>query len=609
MGIRDWLRGSDEADPYASVVPTLDGMPSDIPWVSEPSRTIRTLPYNADRPLVASARKIDLKSQTDLSALVDQPYTEWQNDAWDYFDAIGEIKFALRMASAVMSRIRLYAAVVVEEDAPPVSVLDFIRKRREVEGTEEADDAENDVLEMPEGVNDEILDFAKKAVDDLGSGNGGIPGLMSAYALNLTVAGECYLVNHKRRWSIRSTQEVTVRRGDNTPIMRTTRNARPGSLSTSLREVRASEIELPSSTYIGRIWNPHPRYSDEPDSSMIALRELCSELMTLQRMIRSTARSRMNAGLLFLPDGLSVAAQTPGAEEIEVDPLEYELMVAMTTPVSDEASASNVVPMLVRGPAELGAQIRYLSFARDGDARLVDRADRVLERILQGLDVPKDIVTGLANVKYANAVAIDDSLYKSHIEPLALTFVDALTTMYLRQAIRSAFPDITEEALRKIVVWYDPSEVTTKPDPAAAADSGYDKHVLSGDAWRRAHGFSETDAPTQSELAERMAREKITLTPLPEGVASALVNHYLPTVMAKQRDEQRAALPVPFPDSARRLLGETEDQVAAEEPSTAEPEAEPAEDAPFTDDTVPSGRTARRRTARKTPFPSTDPME
>jgi hypothetical protein len=84
----------------------------------------------------------------------------------------------------------------------------------------------------------------------------------------------------------------------------------------------------------------------------------------LNRTFRATARSRLNAGALYLPDGLSVAAQgdpdypyddenelNPGVtvEEAE-DEFEDQLIDAMTTPIRDEDSASAVVPLIIRGP-------------------------------------------------------------------------------------------------------------------------------------------------------------------------------------------------------------------------------------------------------------------
>src|SRR5690606_40504721 len=125
---------------------------------------------------------------------------------------------------------------------------------------------------------------------------------------------------------------------------------------------------------------------------------------------------------------------------------------AMSTPIEDETSAASVVPLLVRGPAELGKDLKHITFSRPFDEQMVHRADRVLDRILQGLDVPKDTVTGLANVKYSNAVQIDESLYKAHIEPMLLLLADAFTVVYLRPAL---IKDGWSQAdVSRVAVWY-----------------------------------------------------------------------------------------------------------------------------------------------------------
>jgi hypothetical protein len=193
------------------------------------------------------------------------------------------------------------------------------------------------------------------------------------------------------------------------------------------------------------------------------------------------------------------------------DEFEDQLMDAMTTPIKDEDSASAVVPLIIRGPAELGDKIKQFKFERSFDPALAQRADRVLERILQGLDVPKDIVTGLANVKYSNALQIDEALYKAHIEPLMLLIADALTVVYLRPYLLAN--GFTEPEVERIVVWYDPSQVATRNDRAADADMGFDKMAVSYETWRRAHGFSEAEAPSPTEVALRLLVEKGMITP------------------------------------------------------------------------------------------------
>jgi len=283
----------------------------------------------------------------------------------------------------------------------------------------------------------------------------------------------------------------------------------------------------------------------------------CAELLLLNRTFRATARSRLNAGALYLPDGLSVAAQGDGDFPLdydsEIDPVSFtpeeaedefeeQLIDAMTTPIRDEESASAVVPLIIRGPAELGDAIKQFKFERSFDPALAQRADRVLERILQGLDVPKDVVTGLANVKYSNALQIDESLYKAHIEPLMLLLVDSLTVVYLRPYLIANGFD--ENEVKKLVVWYDPSAVATRNDRAADADAGFDRNAVSYNAWRRAHGFSDADAPDAKELTIRMLFERGVMTP---ELTESLLTTLAPEVMTGVRNVQQATSVAPVP--------------------------------------------------------------
>lgn len=345
-------------------------------------------------------------------------------------------------------------------------------------------------------------------------------------------------------------------------------------------------ILLPSKAFVGRIWRSHPRYTQEADSSLRGLLDLCAELLLLNRTFRATARSRLNAGALYLPDGLSVAAgpdpdypydedgnynETYTPEEA-ADDFEDQLIDAMTTPIKDEDSASAVVPLIIRGPAELGDKIKQFKFERSFDPALAQRADRVLERIMQGLDVPKDVVTGLANVKYSNALQIDEALYKAHIEPLMLLIVDALTVMYLRPYLVAN--GYSEEEVRNVCIWYDPSLVATRNDRAADADMGFDKLAISYDAWRRAHGFSETDAPDPNEYALRLVMSKGMVSP---ELTERLLGQVAPDLMGKVREQAMAETGQPIPPEIDQLLQggspEAAPSTEAPAPGLAEPEA------------------------------------
>ena len=533
--------------------------------------------FNTPRPLTAAAAQVKLDDKTEaelFKARRQSASTAWQTEAWEYYDSIGEIKYAFNLVASVVSRIRLYVAAIDNPSEAPAPIQDI------------------------DSIDGRLKAAAHRALDRLSSAYGGQPGLLKDAALNLQVTGECYLVQLPERvgsqlpetWDMRSVDELQVDSKGNYII--NPRRDIGGGTSSIMSQGNKEAIMLPRSAFVGRIWRSHPRYTQEADSSLRGLLDLCAELLLLNRTFRATARSRLNAGALYLPDGLSVAAgpdpdypydedgnynETYTAEEA-ADEFEDQLIDAMTTPIKDEDSASAVVPLIIRGPAELGDRIKQFKFERSFDPALAQRADRVLERIMQGLDVPKDVVTGLANVKYSNALQIDEALYKAHIEPLMLLIVDALTVVYLRPYLIAN--GYSEQEVKDVCIWFDPSQVATRNDRAADADAGFDKIAVSYDAWRRAHGFSEADAPDPKEYVLRMVMQKGMVTP---ELTEALLRSVAPEVMGEMRQQtmQEGGAPIP-PEIDQLLQGEPEQAEDSEEapitpaeatPPLAEPEA------------------------------------
>ncbi|QGF20251.1 portal protein [Gordonia phage Sixama] len=515
--------------------------------ISEPTAPRVTTP----RPMTAAGERIHLTNPDEAAQLRNRVYHDWQNDAWAYYDAIAEISYGFDLVAAVMSRIRLYPAFNIDSDGVPISTVNYLRRKIDQSKGEQEKDIAGE-LTLPPAITEEVIDYLEDLVAELFSGQGGQSSLLRSYALNMCVAGECYLINHKNKWAIRSTDEV-VATGDDRFLLRRLRAGGTAGTTTAAGG-QPGDVELPKGAYVGRIWREHPRYSLEPTSSMLSLREMCDELLTLQRMIRVVARSRMNAGILYVPDGLVVSGSSINEEtesdEEALDEIISDIYDTVTAPIEDETNAATVFPTIVTGPKDASQAMRLISLARESDQFLVERCDRTLERILQGLDMPKDVVSGMANVKYSNAIQIDESLYKGHIEPLALMLVDALTTMYIHPALKKQFK-LTQRELDFLRIWYDPSEVVTKSDPATSANTGYDNFAISAAAWRNSHGFSDTDAPSEHELAQRYLFLKGA--PQPEQL-SVLMKEAFPTITDKQRAANIANSPVPMPESAQNLL-------------------------------------------------------
>ena len=528
------------------------------------STPAQAVAYNQPRSLTAAAAQVKLSDKTESEQFRQRrsaASSAWQAEAWEYYDAIGEVKYAFNLVASVVSRIRIFPAVVDDQSQAPASVRSSTT------------------------IDPRLSAAAERALARLDSAYGGQAGLLRDAALNICVAGECYLVQMPEKrgsgipesWDIRSVDEVIMdARGGYNVVSRREQSTGGGNMGPT--------THLSNSAFVGRIWRSHPRFSDEADSSLRGLLDLCAELLLLNRTFRATARSRLNAGALYLPDGLSVAAQgdpdypydgeegemNPGftAEEAE-DEFEEQLIDAMTTPIRDEESASAVVPLIIRGPAELGDKIKQFKFERSFDPALALRADRVLERILQGLDVPKDVVTGLANVKYSNALQIDEGLYKAHIEPLMLLIVDALTIVYLRPYLISQ--GYAPADVDRIVVWYDPSAVATRNDRATDADAGFDRGAVSYETWRRAHGFSKADAPTSNEIAIRMLFEKGAITP---ELTEAMLSILAPEMMDSAKAAQQAASVAPLPPGLDQILKGATQAAPTTEPTPETPATE-----------------------------------
>lgn len=479
---------------------------------------LKAAPYNEPRPITAAATRVNLADKSQVEAIRNRRASDnWQDAAWEYYDLIGEVGFSARLIGSVTSRVRLFPAYIADEENEPIHIRSV------------------------EGLDDDVKKAAADCLRLLGSGSGGISGLLRDAAMNLFITGECYLVKQPgdvltrtpENWQIRSVDEIVTTPGKNASAFIKPRKSAK----------QEEYIPLAGDAFVGRIWRMHPRYSDEADSSLKSLLDLMDELLLLNKISRKNLKSRLNAGILYIPDEISNISQSDGDIDDNTDTyaelsddnsasFEDELLDAMTTPISDESSASSIVPLIVRGPAELADKVRHIVLEQQSDPQHIERGQVVMDRILAGLDIPKDVVAGIGDSKYANAVVVEESLYKSHIEPLVLLIVDCLSVVFLRPVLKAMGHD--EDIVNNIVIWYDPSPITTKPSKADAANYGYDNGTLSGAAWRRENGFSESDAPTDIETGSRLAVERGLLS---EPVTEALLRNLIPEVMAKVRKE------------------------------------------------------------------------
>jgi len=457
-------------------------------------------PYSQPRSLTGAAQRLKLTDNA-RERVDKRKVSAWQTAAWQFFDQIGEVKFAFSLIGQVISRVRLYTAFVDDPDSPPVNVSEFLQR------FDDKDATSHKTRHAMEQASEVVEDLSQNAFNSLSS-------LLREAAINLSVPGEFYLMNHGGKWHIVSSDEL-VASGNSYKLRRD-------------RTSSAAQDEVNEKTFIARIWRAHPRFSNEPDSSMLGVLDQCEQLVLLDQAMRVLTRSRLNAGALFVPDGVGAAQ------------LEQELAQAATNPLEDESAMTTVVPLILRGPAELGREIKMVDLSRRVDADMLEQQTRALDRVLAGMDIPKDIVQGLSNARYSNAIIITDEMFRSHVEPLVLLIVDALTNVVLQPKLKQL--GIDPEIAASMVIWYDPSDIVTRPDRSQAANDGFDRKILSAKAWRSSRGFTELDAPDEEELIARLAIERAQIPP---EMASPMLETLNPEFFAEVRQQGQAASEMP----------------------------------------------------------------
>ena len=146
-----------------------------------------------------------------------------------------------------------------------------------------------------------------------------------------------------------------------------------------------------------------------------------------------------------------------------------------------------------------------------------------------------------------------------------LLIADAITVVYLRPSLIAQGYSPTD--VDRIVVWFDPTAVSTRNDRAADADSGFDRGAVSFETWRRAHGFSDADAPTANELAIRMLSEKGSVTP---ELTEAMLNTIAPEMMNAVREAQQSSSVAPLPPAVEEILKKASAAPSQAQASTSE---------------------------------------
>jgi len=428
-------------------------------------------PHTPDQPNAITAAAAPVTSpRTELIRNTDT----WQQEAWQFYNDLGELRYAVEWISAMLSRVRVYAAKIEPGEDEPVRAT------------------------------------AGAAVDLMTTLGGGVAAqaqLMSAMATQLAVPGEGYLVgetiNGVEQWAVRSTDEVRAARGHYEVIDENSANG------------GAQWRPLGSNSLVTRVWRPHKRYHYMADSPARAARSTMRELELVNRHIVSQYLSRLaSAGVWFVPSEVTFPVREEFADA--PDPFMAEWIEIAAEAIRTPGTAAATVPIPIKVPEELIGKFQHLDFTMKLDEKILEKRDSAIKRLATQLNLPAEVLLGMGDVNHWGQWMLEESAVKTNIAPEAELICQALTTGYLQPRLKAS----GVEDFAQWVVWYDLSELTLRPDRSDDAIQLYDRLEINGAALRRETGFNEDDRPEGDELHDQGL--KVIIKSLPTAAASAL---------------------------------------------------------------------------------------
>lgn len=408
----------------------------------------------------------------------------WQRDAFSFYDIIGEVAYVLNLKADTVSRCE-FRPVKRDEEISQT-------------GWRETDDPKvSRVWEAFTGPHGSKAELYRRA------------------ALLLEVVGEAYLIGEPLRdrynvysglsWEFLSPEEVKVQNNG-----RTIKRDRGGYGGQQAEDLHPE-------TYIARLHRSDPRYSDRPDCALRHVLPICRELVVLTQVVDAVAKSRISAGLLYVPDEMSFGPYNEMEDDAdtqdEIDPFTEELIEFLIAPVEDRSSASSVVPLIIRGPAEFADRIKNVDLSRPLDDAYRELRDETIVRLAAGLSVPPEVLSGKGGLNDWTGYAVDSDLIEKHVKPLGEWIANFLTTSYLRPMLVQ-YEGMSEEEAANYRILFDASQITAHADAGPNARAAWDRKVLSDITYLRENGFDESDMPTEDELKTRDLRALMEAEPV-----------------------------------------------------------------------------------------------
>lgn len=445
-------------------------------------------PKSGAATITAAARAVNVRDAATATMLKGVTATHQQHEAWRLYRIASELHYPASYIGRNVGRFKYPVGWVPADNLTATPAV-------------------------PEGVDrDDLYRAAEYIMASFYGRFGGVSSLAEAYAKNMAVAGEAWLVGEvvsgEPLWHVFSIREFGP--ADSAEDGQVAyRRYQAGRNETGMRG-EADPTFVPQ--FVRRLWEPSPELTEFADTSTFSVLEDLKDLVTLNRSLRARIVSKLTqAGFLFLPSSLSLAGPigTPTGDGDKVDdPFARKLLdIVERQALSNDAPA---VPTVIRGDADAGEAIRFILTDRTIDRVELELRAEKRSAIARGMFLPPEISEGMGSANHFSAWSVQDSGY-AHLLPYAWGWADALTLIYLRPLLRDwntkNRKGYTEADIRRISVIADGSDVVTRPNEAEDGRQLHDRIAISDSSLRARSGVPDAEAPSDEEALRQLGRK------------------------------------------------------------------------------------------------------
>lgn len=493
---------------------------------------LRVVRRPKNRALTAASQYLDDPVNSFKSSIVGSTRGDWQDEAWEMLDHVGELRYYVAWRSSSSSRCRLIASELDPATGLPTGECENNRV--------------NDIVRAIAGGPMGQGQFLKRGVECLT-----VPG---EYWLAIIVAD-----TGDEQWYSLTRDEIKRTRDE---------------VELSLPDGSVHILD-PARDSLIRVWNPRTRKASEADSPVRSTLPSLREIVRTTKTISNASKSRLiGNGVVFVPQEMSLPTNNgPVAETLTSDTsvtgtpavqaLQELLFQVAQTAVDDEDSMAALIPMFASVPGEQVKNVTHLKFDNQITDIAIKTRNDAISRLAMGLDVSPERLLGLGNnSNHWTAWNITEEDVRLHIVPPVETICTALTEQVLARVLMREGIDPT-----KYVVWYDSGDLTADPDKTDEATAAADRGAINLEAYREFLGLGDTGYDlTTLEGWQQWAQDRVSMKPeLLKDLAPLLPE--LGPVM----DQLKPPPPPQLTPGAQNELPPSQDQQPNEQPPSEPP--------------------------------------